>query len=188
MALISLPTPFQDIVETFKPKHYDDPPKKSMDFLVNHYAGLFDAIGYVRDKIKQFGLVIGFMAHYHISNSKYMYNIESSEYQELYESELKDKRFRLPKGLILHGQCGTGKTFAAKIISKRFGFIFVDTHRCVVEEVMNRRRLWMAIFCVHPLPKVPMIGNMGSRWRNQMESRHGFESPSSEVQKSTEAY
>jgi hypothetical protein len=137
----SFVTPLEEVIKKFT-RSISEPPEIAMRFFIRNYSSLFDNIGYVRDGVKDFDKILSFMAHYQIAVVKQ--DIAGEEYQFIYETQLKDKEFCLPKGLLLYGACGTGKTLAARVIASRFGFHLTDTHRIGMEYQTKEGNDWLA--------------------------------------------
>ena len=152
-------TPLQAIVKAFT-QNVSDPPQRAMDFFIRHYSQMFDDIGFVRDGVKQFDKILHFMAHYQIAAVEQ--NVSNPDYQEIYEAELQDKKFRMPKGLLLYGTCGTGKTLTARILSRRFDFVFVDTHKIGLEYLTKEGNDWLAKWLTDHQRRPVVIDDLGA--------------------------
>ena len=152
-------TPLQEIVRTFT-QNVSEPPKRAMEFFIRHYSQMFDDIGYVRNGVKQFDKILHFMAHYQVAAVKQ--DVTNPEYQEIYETEIKGRRFGNPKGLLLFGTCGTGKTLAARIIAKRFQFFFIDTHKIGLDYLTKEGNDWLAKWLTETQRRVVVIDDLGA--------------------------
>ena len=119
--------PMNELIAKFTNRDVNDPPEKAVRLYATHYSGMFHTIGYKKDGVKHFDKIIDFISRFHIATGIEL-QTDNDELTALYESELRDKKFAMPKGLLLYGSPGTGKTFAAQFISERFGLQFLDAH------------------------------------------------------------
>jgi len=151
--------PLDTIIQEFSHESLE-PPDAALQFFIPHYSKMFDDIGYVRDGVKGFGKILNFMAHWQIAAVKQ--EISNPEYLEIYELLLKGMRFSNPKGLLLYGACGTGKTLAARIIAKRFGFHFIDTYKIGLDYLTKDGYDWLARWLTENQRKPIVIDDLGA--------------------------
>jgi DNA replication protein DnaC len=138
---------------------------------MSHYAKMFDAIGYKREGIEHFDRILDFMAKYHLASGQML---NSAEAVAMYESELKDKKFTMPKGLILRGAPGTGKTLAARVIATRFGLPMWETHQIRLRYLKAEGDDWLYDFIYNNKKCVIVIDDLGAEGELK---KYGNESP-----------
>jgi len=122
---------FADIIRKMTGADYCEPSATAVEWFKNSFSRLFDNIGYKRNNIEPFEAIIEFMARYQLAslNHEKLESLSDTDaLKDLYNQEIKGKKFRLPRGLVLCGKYGTGKTLAARIISERFDLPMIDTY------------------------------------------------------------
>ena len=124
-------TTFAEIIRKFTGSDFSELPETALNRFREMFGNLFSDIGYVRDGIHPFNSIIEWMARFQIATitEKLVNQTEDEDFISLYGQEIKGKKFRLPKGLMLSGGYGTGKTLAARIIAERFGLEMIDTYK-----------------------------------------------------------
>ena len=159
-------TPLSKIVERLKlTGKYSEIPQQAVDFVKAHCENAFSKIGYRFENIQNYAAIPEFMARYELANV----NAEQVEtlsddqpYKKVYEEHLKGKRFQNPKGLLLFGACGTGKTLAARIIANRFNATLIDTYRIAFAYLRKDGNDWVADFLETHSRSLLIIDDVGA--------------------------
>lgn len=128
---------------------------------------LFGKINYQTAHVSNFDFVIEFAARYELALNSDKLKID----------EVNGKKFRLPKGLLLFGKCGTGKTLAARILADRFGMTFIDTYTIALNYLKNTADggdNWLETFLLGNSRKALVIDDVGAEGDIR---RFGNESP-----------
>jgi DNA replication protein DnaC len=149
----------------------EEPSEKAITLYSAHYAKMFYTIGYQHDGIKHFDRILDFMARYHLATGL---KLHSAEAEALWESELKDKTFPMPNGLMLRGSPGTGKTFAARIIAERFSLPLWDTYSIGLEYLKKDGDDWLEKFVYGNTRTAIVIDDIGAEGALK---KYGNESP-----------
>ena len=168
---------FGDIIRKFTGSEFSEPSEMVIERLKSSFDRLFDGIGYCRDGICQFGTILEFMARYHLATINHQALEafpDTDSLKSLYDQEIKGKRFRLPKGLLLAGKCGTGKTLAARIIAERFGFPFIDTYSISFQYQKKDGHDWIERWLKSNSRKAVIIDDLGAEGEIR---KYGNESP-----------
>ena len=171
-------TSFADIVKHFKlHDEYSEIPKLAVDYLKVISKNVFSDIGYQWDNIRNAEAIPEFMTRYEIVNlleEQVEFLADNHTFKKMYWEHLKGKRFRNPKGLLLFGTCGTGKTLAARIIAKRFKATFIDTYRIAFEYLKKDGNDWLADFLDKHCKSLLVIDDLGAEGEIR---KFGNESP-----------
>jgi DNA replication protein DnaC len=161
--------PFSQIVKQFT-QSGEEPPQKDINRFKRTYSELFEDIGYVRDGVEDFDRILNFMAHWQSAIEQRTF-INRNRYTGLVTD---DVPYCNPKGLLLYGACGTGKTLAARIIAKRFGFYFIDTHKIGTEYLTKDGHDWLAKWLSEYRQQPIVIDDLGAEGEIK---KFGNESP-----------
>ena len=160
-------TPLKLLIKTFTNRSVEEPPAEAVALYASHYSKMFDEIGYIRSGIKNFDRILDFMARYQIAK-----DIPCN--LEVYETQLKGKKFETPKGLILFGPPGTGKTLAARIIAERFNLTIIDTHTIGMAYLATGGENWINDFASSNMHNAIIIDDIGAEGDLK---KYGNESP-----------
>jgi DNA replication protein DnaC len=143
-------------------------PKHAVDDVKKRFReNLFDKIGYQTAAVPNFDKIIEFAARYEIA-------LHSDKIQD---KEINGKKYRKPKGLLLFGGCGTGKTLAARILADRFGITFIDTYTIALHYLnttIDGGDNWLENFLLSNSQNVLVIDDVGAEGEIR---RFGNESP-----------
>ena len=155
----------KEIIKKYTLQDYSEPPEEMLTWLKGSFSELFDGIGYDRADIPEFDCIIEFMARYKIAT----FNHESvsiaykgTPFGELFDHTINGKQFRLPKGLLLYGSYGTGKTLAARVIADKFQLPFMDTYRISLEYLTKNGNDWLADWLFSHSKTVVIVDDIGS--------------------------
>jgi hypothetical protein len=164
--------PIDELIKQFTDNLPVEPPEKAVALYAASYAKMFDTIRYRRDGIVHFDRILDFMARYHLATGVKM-NI-GDEADAIYEAELKGKTFVMPKGLLLRGLPGTGKTFAARVISEHFGIPMWDTYQIGMYYFQKDGQDWLHDLILHNSRQAIIIDDIGAEGELK---KYGNESP-----------
>lgn len=109
------------IVAEIKRPRKESPPSELLERYEARTRSIFDRCGFEVDDEREFAKVIRFVSEYAAS--------------------MKNHEYSLPKGLLIYGGTGTGKTTAARIISRIIGAPLVDM-RSVAEGWIHTESLY----------------------------------------------
>jgi len=158
-------TSFANIIKKFTGSEFSEPTEAAITWLTEPFGRLFDSIGYSRNGIQPFGAILEWMARYQLAtfdHEKLEVLSDTDTLKVFYDQEIKGKRFRMPKGLLLCGQCGTGKTLAARIIAERFGLPFIDTYEISFDYQKKEGYEWLEKWLYANSNKAVIIDDLGA--------------------------
>jgi DNA replication protein DnaC len=153
---------FAKIIQKFTQADFSEMPKAIVEQVKMHFwANLFDKIGYDNRSIPNFGKIVEFAARYEIAlwNTNMQF---APQLQAIYENDVKGKKFRLPKGLLLFGSYGTGKTMAARILADRFEIPFIDTYTIALNYLKKDGDDWLENFLLGNSRTALVIDDVGA--------------------------
>ena len=155
---------FAEIIRKFTGSDFSEPSEEVITHFKRSLGRLFDNVGYIREGISQFGTILEFMARYELAtlDHKLCETVTSEPFMELYEREIKGKRFRFPKGMFLCGKYGTGKTLAARIIAECFGLPFIDTYSISFQYQKKDGNDWIEKWLYSHSHKTVIIDDLGA--------------------------
>lgn len=172
----------QEAIKTFCWREkFDTPPEKTISFLKSYVRKMFDRIRYEISDENEFDKILSFAALYELANMDKDDSVRNEPQDERNE-RLKNaetlgvvgKKFLFPKGLFIYGPCGTGKTTAARILEKLFGFVFADVEFIARKYMVEKGEEWVSDFICENERKVVVIDDIGSE--REMK-RYGNSSP-----------
>ena len=157
-------------------RNTDEPPKELVDVCRKNITKFFDATGYTFNG-DEFDKILDFVARYEISliDTRDEYGLNGATVKIF---GLKGKRFKTPKGLLLHGTCGTGKTTAARIVSKMMGFPMFDVAEINALYLGKNGNEWAEEFMFDNERKPIIIDDLGSE---RKVSSYGNPSPITDI-------
>lgn len=165
--------PFTEIVRKFADVDYSEIPPSVIERVKGTILkDLFEKIGYSHKDIPNFDRILEFIARYEISlwNEEMVFAPNVKEMFEL----VRGKKFRKPKGLLLFGGYGTGKTLAARIIAARLEFQFYDTHSIELKYLKKDGNDWIDSFIFEKSRNALVIDDIGAEGEIK---KFGNESP-----------
>lgn len=164
------------LIATLTGSDYSQPSEKALEYFKNLYGQLFDKIGYIRENIQPFEAILEFMARYKIATltEEKAEKSPNEVFKKLYESEMKGKKYRLPRGLLFLGGCGTGKTLAAKIIKNTFDLELFDTYHISFQYQKKDGNDWLEKWVYENSTKTLVIDDLGAEGDIK---KYGNESP-----------
>lgn len=169
--------PFAEIIKQFTGEEFSEPTDAVLKWLSESFGRLFDSIGYIRDNICQFKTILEFMARFQLAtfdHKKLESLSDTNSIEVMYEAEIKGKRFRRPKGLLLCGNYGTGKTLAARIIAERFQLPRIDTYEISFQYQKKDGNDWIEKWLYSHALKTIVIDDLGAEGDIK---KYGNESP-----------
>lgn len=150
---------FSEIVKAYTFSEFSEIPMAVVEHFKSVFQKrMFDASGYVRKDIPKFDAILEFLARYEIATM----TDEQAKVHEAFANEMIGKKFRKPKGLLLFGNCGTGKTLASRMIADRFGLTWIDTYTIGLTYQMKDGNDWLANWLFKNSREAIVIDDIGA--------------------------
>ena len=153
----------------------DEPPEELVASMLKNAIRYFDHAKYDTRTLDQ--RILDFIVRYELSqiDTRDEFGINGATVKLF---DLKGKRFNAPKGLLIHGPCGTGKTTTARIISEMFGMTMLDVSEVCTLYLGKDGDAWLEDFLFDNERKPIVIDDIGSE---RKISKFGNGSPLTDI-------
>ena len=158
------------IVESFLLSEFDTPDEKLVQYIKTWFRkNVFDKIRYEIKDEEEFEKILLFAAMYElvvIDKDGTKRNETEEDFNDRLHTAstfgIVGKKFPKPKGLFIYGPVGTGKTTAARILSKLFDFPFIDVETIALQYMKTGGENWLASFILENENQTIVIDDIGS--------------------------